>query len=271
MNDKSWSYSGDGMGLVVEDMAIDRYSMFVDSLVARWPDFVDCSLRLKTEGPFLLSALSGPEEKILDAAMGMGCETLFLAKHGFNVVGNEIDLNFRKLASMHARCINIELNTTSLDWVELAEYFSEGAFNAVLVLGNSLCLLQDEIVREQAVQNFRKVCKAGGKVIVDQRNFDYIFRNPTSSLGRKFRYSRKVMYCGTEVAGYPISVTPDCVRFAYEDVSTGSVLGYLDMHPFQGDEMVHLFRKIGFEKMTLYSDLEIGYRRDADFYTYIFR
>ena len=78
------------------------------------------------------------------------------------------------------------------------------------------------------------------------------------------------MYCGTKIAGYPISIAPDCVSFAYEDVSTGRILGYLDMYPFQGDELVNLFQHAGFEKMALYSDLESGYREDADFYTYIF-
>ena len=178
MNDKTWSYNGDSLGLAIEDMPNDRYSIFVDSLVGCWPDFVNCSLRLRTEGPFLLSTLSSPKERILDAAMGMGCETLFLAKQGFNVVGNEIDPNFQKLASMYARRINIELETTSLDWRELTEYFGGESFDSVLVLGNSLCLLQDEIAEEQAVQSFRKVCKRGGKVIVDQRNFDYILQDP---------------------------------------------------------------------------------------------
>ena len=41
------------------------------------------------------------------------------------------------------------------------------------------------------------------------------------------------MYCGTKIAGYPISTAPDCVSFAFEDVSTGRILGYLDMFHFK--------------------------------------
>ena len=61
----------------------------------------------KDGGAFFVKYFTSPKETILDAAMGMGCETLFLAKQGFNVVGNEIDPNFQKLASMYARRINI--------------------------------------------------------------------------------------------------------------------------------------------------------------------
>jgi glycine/sarcosine N-methyltransferase len=254
------------------DNVVHRWcGTFEDPLASRWPAFVDCKRRIETEGPFLLHSLNHPSDCILDAAMGIGCESVFLAKRGLRVTGNEISPKFRALASAYARHEDVNLRMTSVDWRDLSTAFLGKAFDMVLLLGNSLCLLRESWSRLQTALNLRSVCRKGGVLIIDHRNFDYILSNEDQILSGDYRYSAQVIYCGKTIKGYPINITPDCVRFAYKDLRNSRTLGYLDMHPFREGEMVALFQKAGFECLGVYSDLTLGRRSDADFYTYVFR
>lgn len=239
-------------------------------LAERWTDFVGCNRRLETEGPFLLNILGRRGVRVLDAAMGIGCESIFLARHGFRVTGNEISPTFRRLAEGRAQSEAVRFDVTAIDWTNLSAVFGRNTFDAVLILGNSLCLLRDAEARRQAVLNFREVCAKGGTVLVDERNFEYILRNRAAILDGDFRYSGRVMYCGTEVSGRPTAIDSECVRFTYEYRPSGDYLGHLDMHPFCEGEMAELFNQAGLTCIERYSDLAKGYRGDADFYTYVF-
>jgi len=239
-------------------------------LAERWTDFVDCKRRLETEGPFLLNVLGRRRTDVLDAAMGIGCESVFLAKNGFRITGNEISPTFRQIAEGRAQKEGVRFEVTTIDWTNLSAALGRDAFNAVLILGNSLCLLRDAEARVQAVRNFKEVCVKGGTVLVDERNFDYILRDRAEILEDNFRYSGRVMYCGTKVSGRPVVIDPECVRFTYEDRPSGDYLGHLDMYPFRKGEMVELFNHVGLTCVEMYSDLAKGYRDNADFYTYVF-
>jgi hypothetical protein len=241
-----------------------------ERLASLWPKFVDCSRRMSTEGPFLLDLLECPPLRVLDTAMGIGCETIFLTSNNFSVTGNEINRELRSVALARAKEADVTIDVSSVDWRMLPEAFAKIDFDVVLCLGNSLCLLPSiEIVREVA-RSFRSVCALGGKLIVDQRNFDYIRRNREEILRGNFRYSRKVIYCGKDIVGKPIEIERKHVRFVYQDVQSKAHLGYLDMYPFQEDELVQVFLSAGFNSLSVYSDLVEGYKDDADFYTYVF-
>lgn len=241
-----------------------------DSLAARWPEFVDYPKRLETEAPFLLGLAKKYGTRILDAAMGIGCESVFLTGCGLQLTSNEISGAFQKVAAEYARGQDVVLNATSIDWRDLAQVFPRESFDLTLVLGNSLCLLSQEKARMQAVENFRQICAKSGAVVVDQRNFDYILDHSHSILTGHFRYTGKTMYCGSTIKGRPVTIDPKCVRFVYEDVVSNTTLGYLDMYPFRRGELVRLFQQAGFKCSGRYSDLKAKYDPDADFYTYVF-
>jgi len=253
------------------ELASEWNSKCGERLADRWPDFVDYSARLETEGPFLLHLVNKYGSRVLDAAMGIGCESIFLAENHARVVGNEINPRFRRAARLYTRHTNASLKVTSIDWRNLGKVYAEGNFDIVLVLGNSLCLLQHSRDRRRSVMNFVAVCEKGGVVVVDERNFGYIQRYRAQILNGDFRYGGRVMYCGQTIAGYPVAIDSDCVQFAYEDVEKKVVLGYLDMYPFAEGELVDLFHQAGCTCVELYSDLSPGYDEKADFYTYVFR
>ena len=240
-------------------------------LAEGWADFVDCPRRLAREGPFLLDVLGRPPARVLDAAMGIGCEAVFLREQGFDVVGNEISPSLRAVAAARAAASATQLTLASTDWRGLRKGFGDSAFDSVLLLGNCLCLLRKQRDRRAAAENIRAVCKAGGSVVVDERNFEYILRNRDSILAGQFRYTGRVVYCGKTVKGTPVAIDDDCVRFVYKNIVSGVEFGCLDMHPFRRGELVSLFRAAGFREATVYSDFMKGYRPDCDFYTYVFR
>ena len=243
-----------------------------NDLVNNWADFVNCSKRLETEGPFLDKLIEYYDNPcVLDAAMGIGCETIYLKKRGTNIIANEIDPDLCNIAIQNATNHGVNIDITSHDWRNLESGFGVDAFDVVFILGNSLCLLRENQRRLDTALNFRKVCRNGGTVIVDQRNFKYILENRKEILNGNYHYSGKVMYCGESIKGYPISINDDCIRFLYENINTGQKLGYLDMHPFRTGELISLFAEVGFAHVDIYSDLVLGFNDSADFYTFVFR
>jgi SAM-dependent methyltransferase len=208
--------------------------------------------------------------KVFDAAMGMGLEAVFFAEHGCVVTGNEISQGFRELASSYAAGRNAKLNVTSADWRQLDSTFSDAEFDLILLLGNSFSLLRDPEERELVARNLRSVCRRGGRLVVDHRNFDYILENREEVLSGGYRYGAKVIFCGRSVIGWPVAVSASRVRFGYGVPKTHPV-GYLDMYPFRMGELEALFKEAGFDEVQLYSDFLPGLRSDADFFTYVMR
>lgn len=246
-------------------------TMFKKHLVERWKDFVDFPLRMKTEGPFLLANVEPNNQPVLDAAAGLGYESIFLAKNGFQVVANEIDPSFAFKAKSLASALGLKIKFTAIDWTNLKEKFRGQKFGTVLLLGNSFCLIKDRHQQQQIADNLRRVCEKGGRLIIDRRNFEYILDKREEILNGDFRYQGRVMYCGKSVIGVPENISFDNIRFIYRDAETCEMLGHLDMSPFLDEEFTDIFRQNGFDLVQKYSDLEAGNKNDADFYTYIFQ
>jgi SAM-dependent methyltransferase len=242
---------------------------FTTSLAETWPRFVGCPRRIRTMGPFLRSLITSGSY-VLDAAMGTGCESVYLLQHGYRVVGNEISPALRDVALEYAKSQRVRLRVTSFDWRALADGFPKDRLNCVLVLGNSLCLLRDQEGRQHAVENFKRLCSAAGTVIIDERNFRYILQEREAILQGNFRYSGKVVFCGTHINGRPTIITDDLVRFEYCEASTRKIVGHLEMYPFRDGEIQDMFQRSGFRLKKIYSDLKDTYNKDADFYTYVF-
>jgi len=239
-----------------------------NTLAQRWEEFVDCPQRLASEAPFLLRAINSYERPyVLDAAMGIGCEVLWLVEQGVEVVGNEIEGDLQVIAKRRGNEAGVTFNTTAVDWRCLTESFGEKQFDIVLLLGNSLALLRELRDRRSAAKELFRICRDGGQLIVDERNFQYILNNRDEIIRGEFRYGRRVIYCGKRIMGRPVQITDDCVRFGYFDGDT--LIGTLDMHPFRSGELVALFLEVGFSSATIFSDFERGYREKADFFTYL--
>ena len=151
-----------------------------DEFSRHYDRFVDWDSRLSSELPFLESALneiqSAPGEKltILDAACGTGHHTIALSKAGFNCTGVDSSKPMIAIARENARQEGLELVFNQARFGELSQVFGENRFDGLVCLGNSLPHLLDELSLAEALKDFAAVLKPGGKVVLQNRNFDLV-------------------------------------------------------------------------------------------------
>lgn len=245
-------------------------SSFSDELAERWNEYVDCQKRLRTEAPFLRRKLE-PYKRgtVVDAALGLGCEAIYLMQRGFTVIGNEIDTRLRERAKMLAETAGVDLQTSTADWSAFSDTFPRESVDAVLVLGNSICLLADADERSRVCEQFFMSLKRGGVLIVDQRNFDYMFARRNEILGGEFRYSSRFMYCQKAIEGRPTIIEPSRVRISCFEKANNRLLGYFDVHPFRGNELRGLVESAGFKDVETYFDFRKEPTAQWDFTTLV--
>ncbi len=239
------------------------------NLVELWGEFTDWEKRRVGEDGFLVKKLKQYKvHKVFDSSLGDGCDSIYLLKEGFEVTSNEIDNVFLNKARQNAQTDGVELNPTYLDWRNLDRELQEESFDAVICLGNSLTYLFKEKDQLQALEQFKKILRKGGVLIVDERNYQYIFDNKDEILKSNFKYSGNYVYCGDKVHGVPIEIADKKVRMEYTQSETGKK-GYLTLYPFKRGEMKGLLEKTGFSSITQFSDYKEDENPEADFYQYI--
>ncbi len=271
----------------------DELPIYTEALSQHWRQFCDPPERLERTGPFLESVLGRfgdrPDRiRVFDAATGIGIEAVHLLKKGYYLIANEIEPSLREDAQHYAHELGTtipEAHFTKLDWLRLRDGLPEGSYDAVYVIGNSLCHLESDEQVERALQQFHEILVPGGVLICDERNFDYITRNwehIKDDPWNNFRFNtrtEKVMYHGVNVMGAPVDRKKKRVIFQYADVSRdgtkivpGKVAGELGMLSFPKGS---LKKKLAaqFSKVEVYCDLEASpdgqLSDDADFFTYV--
>ncbi len=238
-------------------------------LAGMWGTFVDWDKRLLTEGPFLLEQLRKRGcRRVFDAALGDGAVSIFLIKNGFEVVSNELDSEFRKVALENAKREGIRLDVTGHYWQDLHRHFKGGSVDAVICGGNSLCCEPSANGRKKAVQNFHFVLGPAGMLEIDERNFGYILGQREEIMRGNFRYSGNFVYCGGTVHAMPVKISDREVVMQYTDEADGK-RGRLNIYPFKRGELVSLLRAAGFSSVEPFSDFKPGFAPNADFFTYV--
>ncbi len=239
------------------------------ALVEMWGDFINWRKRRQGEKGFLKRILEkNNARKVFESCLGDGCDSIYLLMEGFDVLSNDLDLEFIKKAQENARRENVKLNITSHDWRELDKYFEKENFDAVLCLGNSLTYLFAKRDQLKTLKQFYRLLKKGGILIIDERNYQYFLDNKDQILEGNFRYSGKYVYCGNRVHAHPIKITNNKVVMGYND-TTRKKKGYLILYPFGKNELLELLKRTGFKKIKQYSDFKVRHNKKADFYIYV--
>lgn len=267
--------------------------IYSDELSDNWSRFCDPAKRISKTGPFLDGVLGrferAPGElRVFDAATGIGVEATYLLKRGYFLVANELEPALRQAAQDYARGQDTNIPDalfTRLDWLTMDSELPR-AFQAVYVLGNSLCHLESMSQVEQVLQKFSGMLVPGGLLICDERNFPYIKANWDAIIDdpwNQFRFNKradKVMYHGTGVMGAPMERREDRIVFKYAEVKksnnvikAGEIVGELSMLPFERGRLRQGLVDAGFKEIEVYCDLarsdDDRLRDDADFYTYV--
>ncbi len=239
-------------------------------MVDIWGDYIDWKKRRKGENRFLVRTLEKYKcKKILDAALGDGCDSIHLLKQGFDVTSNEVDQLFLERALINAQKAGVELKITNFDWRDLDQKLERESFDAVLLQGNSLTLLFNQIDQLRAVSAFRNLLKPGGILLIDERNYRYMLLKREEILKGNFHYSRKFVYCGEKVTAKPIEIKPTKIVLKIEHQNGKAV--FLTVYPFKKGELRSILRKAGFVKIKTFSDYKAGYNSKADFHQYLIK
>jgi len=129
-------------------------------------------------------------------------------------------------------------------------------------------LVRSSAEREKCLREFLSVLAPKGKLIIDQRNFQYILDEREKILRGNFRYSGNFMYCGHIVTGRPIAVSEANVKFGYFHNELGCV-GTLGMYPFKKGELRRLLYSVGFSQVQGFPDFGGSSIETCDFVTYV--
>lgn len=227
-----------------------------------WTDYVNWEGRRKAEDGFLVKQLQKYNvHKILDMALGEGVDTVYLLQQGFEVEANELDSGFRQQAVKNAQKFGFTINPSGVDWRSLHTIYPPHIFEAIICLGNSLTFLLKKEDQFKALQEFYQLLKVGGILMIDERNYDKIRKNPTHLTG-------EFLFTGSKVEARWTELTDALASGELTHKETGQK-AYFVVYPFKKGELLGLLKETGFSKIEQFSDYQEGDNNDADFYQYV--
>jgi len=240
--------------------ANDKYrEEYTESFVSNWDDLIDWEGRAEGEAEFFAQLLNAyGVEHIADIACGTGYHSVTLAKAGFQVTATDGAKTMVQQTEANAKQHGVALaDLRCVDWLKLKKEFGEGAFDAVICLGNAFTHLFDHEARRDALAAIYAVLKPGGMAIIDHRNYDSILDQGFSS---KHRY----YYTAGNVDVRPVQISRTMVKFRY--AFDGNTSHHLTLYPLKQGYVTHLLEDAGFMDVTRYGDFERPYDHyDPDF------
>ncbi len=277
-----------------------RLRLVSRELAQAWEPYLDPDKRAQGPlGDFLLRVLPR-KQYVFDAAGGIACDSVFLIKHGFQVFTNEVDELLADAAERYADKCGEQLQLTTLFWETLPDSLPGGMrFEAILCLGNSICLVEDAAGRMRCLEALRNSLRnPDDLLVIDERNFQYMLDHGkaiTTDPLREFPPTTQgdALYSGQDVRGFPAQITPQTQqvkwRFFYNrpivrslsDIEKARLKSEdLVLHAFKHGELYGLLRDAGFCEIRTFADFndvtpadnsmpELAAIGDVNFITYV--
>ena len=262
-----------------EDLIWSLDELVQPALAEAWPMLVNADHRMnQREGNALKQYVLSEYERpaILDAAAGVGAESVWLKTEGYdNVTSNEIVWEFVERARQHASDKGVSLKLWSYDWRHLRHKVPECEFDVVLALGNSLTCLMTPQEMKRCISGFHHILKPGGRLVVDSRDYQYMIDHIDEMRRRNYRFRHDVVYPSDAIKAKPTSITgvsaPLCLEY-YDDDDRR--VGMWRVYAYREGELEGLLEEDGlFEiERKLWDFLDEPSREEPpEFITYIAR
>jgi len=143
-----------------------------DDLSEDYDRFVRWDRRLAFELPFIERQLEqAGARRVLDAACGTGQHAIALAKHGYEMMGADLSKGMIAQARRNAAAEGVDVSFVEAGFGQLASA-TEGSFDAVLCLGNSLPHVLTGGALSATLVDWAALLRPGGLLFVQIRNFD---------------------------------------------------------------------------------------------------
>lgn len=143
----------------------------------RYDLFVDWDRRLSTEVPFLHKILrSHNAKKVLDVGCATGKHAIELAKLGYDMHGIDISNNLIQKAKKNAQEARTYVDFEAMSMLDITKHKAK-LFDAVLMLGNVVSLLDDEKQILSFFADAKSVLKIGGILVIQTLNYRKMIKN----------------------------------------------------------------------------------------------
>jgi SAM-dependent methyltransferase len=220
----------------------------------------DVETRLGTTTPGVRAALvSLPSRaRVLDAACGIGLDTLALERRGFAVTAS--DASAEMVALTQARCHDAGVNVSVIEsrWADLTGSVGNGIFDAVLCAGNSIahCVDRDDMIA--ALRGFSAVLRPGGLLVLDTHDWEQVLSLGDRVVTDPHEVERDGLSCSRSYRWRrPLSLAEPCTitfELNFDQRDELNRAHTVSLHPFTRSELRERLREAGFTNIGLDAD-----------------
>jgi SAM-dependent methyltransferase len=157
------------------DLAHDYEWLFPDEVIGSRGPVGATSPGSKDLLEGILEALP-PGARILDCACGIGADAIALVRRGYSVNASDGSTNMVAEARRRSRQFGVEIDIRQSSWQGLPERVP-GAFELILCLGNSIVHSGTKSNMIASLEGIKKVLSPGGVLVVDSRNWEYLYQS----------------------------------------------------------------------------------------------
>jgi glycine/sarcosine N-methyltransferase len=157
------------------DFASDYEWLFADDVVGSSPRLGATS----AGGRDLLEAAIAqltPGAPVLDCACGVGADALALVQRGFAVTATDASSSMIARARERLARYSGQVSVLESQWDRLPEKLTE-RFDLAICLGNAIVHTGSTLRMTESLKAIRDVLKPDGRVVVDSRNWELMYRS----------------------------------------------------------------------------------------------
>jgi SAM-dependent methyltransferase len=157
------------------DLAADYQWLFSDDVVGETPAL---GMTSPGAGDLIAAAAAAlaPGAPVLDCACGIGADALALARMGFKVTATDGSPSMVVAASERLARHSAPVNVAQSLWEDLPARVSQ-RFDLAFCLGNAIVHAGSIPRMRQALQGIRSVLRPNGKIVVDSRNWELMYKD----------------------------------------------------------------------------------------------
>ncbi len=228
-----------------------------DALAADYDRFVNWEGRLAYELPFFERLLdehlpSGQgKARLLDAACGTGQHAIALAQQGYEVLGADLSTAMAEGARANAAAASVPVRFVVAGFGHLAELGE--TFDGVLCLGNSLPHLLTAEALAQALADFAAVLRPGGLLLLQNRNFDRVWRQRERFMGPQSYQGQDGEWLFVRFYDFhQQTLTFNMIRLQRTEDGWAQDVESTELRPLFHDDLAATLRAAGFGSLSFY-------------------